>query len=828
MKRFLYLPLFLFLYFSIVSAQTNDTLCGNNTPVPYNLPDGFSGDFNLQIGGATNPTLGQNGQAVCGIHLQFEHEYIGDLVMTLSSPSGQSVQLVGPAGFFGATDLNLWDIRFVPCNTPASPDPGFTAVWSNNQIWGIDRTYTGSYYPASGCLQDLTGPVNGVWTLHVTDAQAIDQGILYSFSIDFCDASGIYCNGCTANAGALTAPDVAFCSSSPELDLNLPPQYFNQPPPSAGEYGYTYLISRTSDDVLLEYDPDADLQGIAPAGYTVCGMSYRLGTDTLFPAPNGSLTTTQLRAQLNSSSAPFCAGVTSNCVNVVVLPEAADSVLAVTTCYPDCATFFGVNYCNTGTYIRTIYQDGCSYTATLVLTVKQPTIIQLFERICAGTCATTPGFENACSSGIYKRYIPSLQDGQCDSTIQLVLSVLEPGGHIDAPFTMLTCAADSLVLHASPSTGTNTWANLADGNTSNGNQYIVTAPGMYTLTGTITVGNLQCVRTDTVQVTSSPDAIEVYATAGEFGCGDTLVHLHADANGDNLSYQWSGPGGFESTLSNPDVSETGAYYLTVSNDEGCTGTASVEVTGAPYFLLIDVVNDSISCAHPEVTLQTSTNLQNATFSWSGPNTFTSTQASPSVTIPGTYTVTAETGHCSLSTDVVVTGNTELPVVESVVLVDPTNGQSNGAIYIEVGGAGGGPYSYVWILNNVGSTITEDIFNLDAGVYTCFIYSAANGCSISKTYTLSGNPFFGEQLAVGLYTIRNNPGSLPVLTPPFNGGMPVAQLRVYDNGGRLVWQQKSEEGATEQPIDLRHLPDGLYYLEVRDDAGIERFKLIKQQ
>ena len=69
------------------------------------MPDNFTGDFNINVMGATNPILGQNGQSVCGVNIHFDHEYLGDLSITLTAPNGQSVQLVGPIGFFGLTPV---------------------------------------------------------------------------------------------------------------------------------------------------------------------------------------------------------------------------------------------------------------------------------------------------------------------------------------------------------------------------------------------------------------------------------------------------------------------------------------------------------------------------------------------------------------------------------------------------------------------------------------------------------------------------------------------------------------------------------------------------
>ncbi|MCW5921191.1 MAG: proprotein convertase P-domain-containing protein [Saprospiraceae bacterium] len=286
---------------------------------PLAMPDGFTGNFAVQIQNASNPVLGQNGQGICGVRLQFDHEYLGDLQISLTSPSGQTVTLVGPTGFFDFTNFTTWNVLFLPCGTPPSPDPGFAGQWSNNQNWGLFGNYSGSYHPASGCFEDFNGgTVNGQWTLSVSDLQSTHGGNLLGFEIIFCDAVGVECVNCAANAGNLLQPDVSACAGDASLNLNLPPTFVppNALPPTP-EYTYTYLVGG-SGGVLLSYQMQPDLTAFPPGNYTVCGMSYLTAQSSLLPPPNGVLTLVELAIQLNSNQPPFCGKITSNCVNVTI------------------------------------------------------------------------------------------------------------------------------------------------------------------------------------------------------------------------------------------------------------------------------------------------------------------------------------------------------------------------------------------------------------------------------------------------------------------------------------------------------------------------------
>jgi len=183
--------LLLLLVFSLkTAAQSPDTvLCAN---CPSAIPDYSVSNFYFQVAGVLKNDLKDSLQGVCGVHLRFTHDYIGDLEMRLISPAGQSVNLIGPVGFFGASDSTDWNIQFVPCSGAAVPDTGFSSTWNNNQLWGLGQQFDGSYYPNNGCLEQLdSGSVNGIWRLEVRDDQQVDVGYLYEFQVIFCDTAGM-------------------------------------------------------------------------------------------------------------------------------------------------------------------------------------------------------------------------------------------------------------------------------------------------------------------------------------------------------------------------------------------------------------------------------------------------------------------------------------------------------------------------------------------------------------------------------------------------------------------------------------------------------------
>jgi hypothetical protein len=509
-------------------AQTGDCNCTN---CPQFLPDLFTGNFNLTVQNASNPILGQNGQGVCGVIVHFDHTAICDISMTLVAPSGQSVTLIGPIGQFCSSNGNAgtdWYVTFLPCNDPnVAPDPGFSNTWNNNQNWGANNNYTGSYYPFTGCLQNLTGPVNGDWSLLFVDGQANDVGNLYDYEIIFCDPSGIDCFTCAADAGELLQPDVVGCEGDAALNLSLPPTYAAPAmPPPAALYDYTYIIAGTGG-VIQAFDPGPDLSAFAAGNYTVCGLSYYSDNQDDIPVPNGSLTIAQLNTQLNSNSPPFCGEISSNCVGVTIKPTPPDVEETVEICAPDCYTFLDYTFCQSGTYTVSAEENGCTYTGTLNLTVYQPDIVQINEVICPGTCSQNPSFPGACATGSYQTTLTG--SNGCDSIVFLNLTVVNIAAAIQQPAPEINCDQDTVVLQGiTPPGATYLWTASNGGHIAGPANEInaaVDSAGVYHLRACRSQLGVFCCDTASVTVISNKSTPPAPALSGN----DTLCSGQTDS-----------------------------------------------------------------------------------------------------------------------------------------------------------------------------------------------------------------------------------------------------------------------------------------------------------
>ncbi len=187
------------------------------------------------------------------------------------------------------------------------------------------------------------------------------------------------------------------------------------------------------------------------------------------------------------------------------------------------------------------------------------------------------------------------------------------------------------------------------------------ASGVYTVTVTATGG---C--TATAQTTVTINAMPT-PTAGNNSpiCAGTTLNLTSSGG---TSYAWSGPNSFTSAIQNPSITAattaaSGTYTVTVTATGGCTATAQTTVTTNGTLSFVPTSNSPI-CENQ--TLNLNSPIVGGTYSWSGPNSFTSAIQNPTVTsttvaATGTYNVTiTDANGCSGTGSVSVTIN-PLPI-----------------------------------------------------------------------------------------------------------------------------------------------------------------------
>ena len=291
------------------------------------------------------------------------------------------------------------------------------------------------------------------------------------------------------------------------------------------------------------------------------------------------------------------------------------------------------------------------------------------------------------------------------------------------------------------------------------NNTSVNSSGVYTVT--ITNAN-NCTASFTTSVTVHPLPVPVTGSNSPF-CAGTDLQLNA-AGG--VSYQWSGPSSFSSTLPNPIVTNAqpanaGLYTVTVTDANSCTSTSVVSVV--IYALpVVTATNNGPLCPGNTLTLSSTSG---ASYSWTGPNGFSSTVQNPFIlnvaqADSGIYTViVTDVNSCtsSASTQLFVTLTLPLTAIANSPLCEGDDLQlfaTNGTTFSWTG-----PNGYTSVLQN---PVINNVTPAASGTYS-LTATNVQGCSGSATVDVIVAPAplitLGNDTTVcGINSYTLNPGN----------------------------------------------------------------------
>ncbi|HLP18667.1 MAG TPA: T9SS type A sorting domain-containing protein [Chitinophagales bacterium] len=249
--------------------------------------------------------------------------------------------------------------------------------------------------------------------------------------------------------------------------------------------------------------------------------------------------------------------------------------------------------------------------------------------------------------------------------------------------------------------------------------------GTYTVTVTDDNGcsgtNSATVNSNVVALTSTVSSTNATCTAADGSATVTVT------NGTSpFDYDWSNGA---STSTNAGLT-AGTYNVTLSDDNGCTGTTSVTVNSNAVALTSTVSSTNASCSAADGTA--SVTVTNGTtpydYDWSnGGSTATITSLAA-----GTYTVTLTDDNGCTGTNSVTVSTNGIVLTSTTSSTDATCTAADGSATVTVTN-GASPYEYDW--SNGATTATNA--NLAAGTYTVTL-TDDNGCTGTTSVTVSSN------------------------------------------------------------------------------------------
>ena len=255
--------------------------------------------------------------------------------------------------------------------------------------------------------------------------------------------------------------------------------------------------------------------------------------------------------------------------------------------------------------------------------------------------------------------------------------------------------------------------------------------------------------TTTTVIVNAPPATPIVSSNSP-ACTNSNINL-STATVSGVTYNWSGPNGFTSTNQNPVIANVstamaGTYSLTLTNNTtGCTSrTGTTAVTILPLPIAPTVSSNSAVCETATINLTAGT-MTGTSYSWTGPNGFTSTDQNPiipnaTLAMNGVYNLIvtdAVTGCASVNgtgtTTVVVNPLPIAPTVSSnsavceTATINLTAGTMTGTSYSWTGPNGFTSTDQNPIIPN--ATLAMN------GVYNLIVTDAATGCaSVNGTGT----------------------------------------------------------------------------------------------
>jgi len=632
--------------------------------------------------------------------------------------------------------------------------PGYTYLWSNGAT-----------------TQDLTNRTAGAYTVTVTDA----SGCTRTTSATITQPPALALTATTVNVS---------CAGGNNGSINLTV--------SGGTPGYTFSWSNGATT--------EDISGLTAGVYAVTvtdanGCTAVLSRTITQPAPLG--------LGIVVSTDPPCTGTVN--LNLTV----TGGTPAYTYQWSNGSTFQDLYQVPSGdTYTVTVTDaNGCTKTASATIPQYIPlnasaTVLPVncygtntgdIDQTVGGGCggytyewnyqfASTQDLHNI-PSGIYNVTIKD----NCGCSIVKTYIVGGPSQPITLNTTVndAACGIANGAINLTVTGGTPAYTYIwSNGATSQDLNNI--SAGTYTVTVTDMNG---CTKTTSATVNNT-GGLTVAATATPATCGGSNGTVTTSVTGGSqpLIYLWSN-GATTPNLTNVSA---GTYCVTVTDANGCTGTAcaTVQSIGGPT---LAVIFSDVSCfggSNGSVNITVTGGTPGYTYLWTNGATTEDISNVPA----GTHCVTVtDAAGCLSTVCVTITQPTALNLNASA--VPATCGGSNGAVTLTV--SGGTPaYTFLW----TNGATTQNLSGLVAGTY-CVTVTDGHGCTGTACATVQSTG--GPSLNASVTNVSCFGGSNGAVDLTVTGGTP---------GYTYIWSN----GATTQ--DLNNVPAGTYCVTVTDANG----------
>ncbi|PHR36944.1 MAG: hypothetical protein COA38_01030 [Fluviicola sp.] len=310
--------------------------------------------------------------------------------------------------------------------------------------------------------------------------------------------------------------------------------------------------------------------------------------------------------------------------------------------------------------------------------------------------------------------------------------------------------------------------------------------------------------TDSVTIYMSPDPVIDLGLDTNVCAGDALI---LDA-GIQSSYSWNNGASTNQFFM---VTTASTNFVAVTNSEGCTKSDTIQVVVSPV-PVVDLGADTTICEGIAVTLDAGN--AGSTFDWS------TTETTQTIDVGGgNYSVDVTNPEgCTESSSITISEN-PAPIVD---LGNDTTFCLYGTTVLD---AGTGFSDYLWSTTETTQTIIVDGTTLGAGAYTFTVdVTDSLGCTTTESVVVTVDPCAGiDTDEISHMKVYPNPTS-NVLNVNIDQLTSDGQLTIYSMDGVKVLSEKLTSNS--QEVDLTHLANGSYILELKTADYSEIIKVIK--
>lgn len=279
----------------------------------------------------------------------------------------------------------------------------------------------------------------------------------------------------------------------------------------------------------------------------------------------------------------------------------------------------------------------------------------------------------------------------------------------------------------------------------------------------------------------------------------------------NNTYLWDFGNGTTSSEENPTIElgeGTFEVCLTVTNecgsDKKCTVISNLSV------LTVSTSVENITCNgqnNGTASISVVGGVAPYTYSWSGPDGFTSTEASLTGLAAGIYKVVVTDAQGTTVEESVTVAEPDAIITSSVNIINDSDDQGQGSITIDVKG-GTGSLTFLWSNGETTSTIK----NLNAGSYTCTV-TDANGCQkVLGPFVLENTTSTVEAKYLSSLNIFPNPASNIIHLDVAFINKENVTLEISNNLGHNFIVNQYDNNIHDI-IDIADLPGGVYHLSI---------------